>query len=280
VIDLHTHSIFSDGSLTPEELIQQAEAEGVSAIALTDHDTTAGLDRLLAAAGNSSVRAIPGVEISAEFAPGTMHILGYFMDYKDPELNRHLDWIRNGRDTRNHEILGLLNDLGCHITWDDVLRHVGDDVVGRPHFAQALIEAGYVEDKQEAFSRYLARGKPAYADRRRLSPEDSILLIRQAGGIPVLAHPSTLNLKTWDLRKLLRRLRNEGLEGIEAYYSEHDPRKIRQYIKLAADYGLLTTGGSDFHGAMVTPDIRIGYGFGQLHVPDELLDKLEARLQH
>ena len=276
MIDLHMHSTFSDGSLTPEELVAEACRLGLSAIALTDHDSAHGVPRLLAAAQNTPLRAIPGVEISADFQSGTMHMLGYFLTHDDPALNEHLNWIRNGREMRNAEILHKLNALGCHITWEEVKSHAGEDVVGRPHFAQAMIEKKFVNNKDEAFDRYLGRGKPAYADRRRLSPSASVKLIRDAGGVAVLAHPFTLNLKTQQLHSLLIELRAAGLAGIEVFYPEHNADMQREYQNLAKDMNLVATGGSDFHGAM-SPDIRMGSGFGSLRIPDEIVARLDAR---
>ncbi|HBA82961.1 MAG TPA: hypothetical protein DCZ95_02590 [Verrucomicrobia bacterium] len=276
MIDLHMHSTFSDGSLTPEELVAEACRVGLTAIALTDHDGTHGLPRFLAASQNTPVRTIPGVEISADFHGGTMHMLGYFIRFEDPALNEHLEWIRNGREMRNAEILHKLNALGCHITWEQVVSFSGEDVVGRPHFAQAMIASGFVSNKDQAFDKYLGRGKPAYADRRRLSPAASVKLIRDAGGVPVLAHPFTLNLGSQPLHTLLIELRAAGLEGLEAYYPEHNPAMHKEYLNLAKDMNLVATGGSDFHGSM-SPDIRMGFGFGGLRVPDDIVERLEAR---
>jgi len=276
MIDLHMHSTFSDGSLTPEELVKEAERQKLTAIALTDHDTTSGLSRFLSAGEKSSVRTLPGVEISADFSPGTMHMLGYFVDPLDETLERKLKWIREGRESRNQEILKKLRDLGCDIEWKEVAGYAGEDVVGRPHFAQALLAHDYVSTKNEAFEKYLGKGKAAYADRRRFTPEDSIALIRSAGGVPVLAHPFTLQVSKDELRKLVGELAEQGLQGIEVYYSEHKKNAVERYSQFAKDFGLVMSGGSDFHGAMA-PDIKLGRGFGNLRVPDELLPALEAR---
>lgn len=275
MIDLHVHSTFSDGSLTPEELIAEAVRVGLSAIALTDHDTTAGVPRLVAAAASTPVRAIAGVEISADVASGTMHILGYLIDPENHTLIDRLKWLREGREVRNAEILEKLNKLGFGLTWDEVAAFAGEDVVGRPHFAQALLARKIVKDKNEAFDKYLGKGKPAYANRRRMTPEDSIELIRGAGGVPVLAHPFTLNLSAEALRKELKSLHELGLAGVEVFYSEHTPSMVSQYLNLSKELGLIATGGSDFHGAM-NPDIKLGTGFGSLHVPDEVTAQLDA----
>ena len=223
MIDLHMHSTFSDGSYTPEELVEEGVKQGLTAIALTDHDSTNGIPRFLAAAEGKPIRTISGVEVSADFRRGTMHMLGYGIHHEERELNEHLKWIRSGRESRNQEILHLLNKLGFHITWHEVQSYAGEDVVGRPHFAAAMVEKGYVASRQEAFDRYLGKGKPAYAERRRLSPSDTIRLIRGAGGVPVLAHPFTLNLGRSDLRKLIGELTREGLLGIEVFILSIQP---------------------------------------------------------
>jgi hypothetical protein len=276
MIDLHVHSIFSDGSLSPEEIIQEADRIGLTAVALTDHDSTAGVPRFLKAAAATQVEPIAGVEISAEFRPGTMHILGYCIAPEDADLSVHLKWIREGREARNHEILSKLIALNCHLSWEEVASYAGDDVVGRPHFAQALVKHGYAADKNDAFKRFLGRGRPAYADRRRLSPENSIQLIHDAGGLAVLAHPFTLGLNRVELRRQVRKMVDCGLDGIEVYYSEHSVERQQEYLKLVKDYGLVATGGTDYHGD-VSPDISLGKGFGNLRVPDDVLSSLKDR---
>lgn len=276
MIDLHMHSTFSDGSLTPEELVAEAGRRGLTAVALTDHDTLNGLPRFLEAGRVMRVRAISGVEISADSPSGTMHMLGYFIRSDDATLNERLEWMRGGREARNETILERLKALDLPLTWDEVRARAGEDVVGRPHIAAAMEARGYVKNKTEAFDRYLGRGKPAYVERRRLTPAECIALIRGAGGVAVLAHPFTLELKPRALRDLVAELARDGLGGLEVYYSEHKENMVRAYLKLAEDFGLAATGGSDFHGA-VNPAIHMGAGFGKLRVPDDLLAPLEAR---
>jgi predicted metal-dependent phosphoesterase TrpH len=275
MIDLHMHSTFSDGTYTPEELVKEGVAIGLKAMALTDHDTTNGVGRFLAAAKEAGVRALTGVEVSADPNQGTMHVLGYCVEPTDPVLVEHLKWIREGRDARNVEILHKLNELGCHITMEQIRSYAGEDVVGRPHFAQALIAAGYAKDKKDAFEKYLARGKAAYVERRRLSPAATLELIRRAKGVPVLAHPFTLNLDPGALRQQVKELVGAGLLGIEVYYSEHTPERIKEYLKLAKEFNLVASGGTDFHGAN-SPQVRMGYGFGNMSIPDDIADKIEA----
>lgn len=276
MIDLHTHSTFSDGSLTPEALVDLAVQVGLKTIALTDHDGMRGIARFMAACRTAGIRGIPGVEISVDCKSGTLHMLGYFPDEKEPRLDAALTRIRQGREDRNQVILEKLNHQGFKIAWQDVLDCAGDDVVGRPHFARALIGKGYFKKKDDVFDRLLGKGQPAYVDRFRLNAEESIAMIRSAGGVAVLAHPLTLGLHRKGMRALLTDLVAKGLQGLEAYYPEHDASQTRNWLTLAAEFSLLVTGGSDFHGAM-NPDLRLGSGFGNLAVPDDLADRLYER---
>ncbi|MBN2301715.1 MAG: PHP domain-containing protein [Lentisphaerae bacterium] len=278
MIDLHTHSTFSDGSFTPEELVDMAKKTGLTAMALTDHDCTDGLPRFLAACNSAGIQGVRGVEISAEVEKGTMHILGYAFEPDDANLEGMLKRIRNGREDRNRKIILKLNELGCNISWEEVAGYAGEDVVGRPHFAQALVANGFVESKQSAFDRFLAKGRPAYVDRFRQKPSESIAAIVDAGGIAVLAHPFTLELGLRQLRTLIAEMTEDGLGGIEVYYAEHSPEQIKQYHDLAEEFGLVATGGSDFHGE-ANPAIRLGCGFGSLHVPDTVLKDLLNRVK-
>lgn len=279
MIDLHVHSTFSDGSLTPEELVEEAVKAGLTAMALTDHDGMMGIDRFMEACRLHGLRGIPGVEISIEISSGTMHMLGYFIDQHNPDISEALMRLRRGRAERNQFILKLLNDLGMPLAWEEVSALAKEDVVGRPHFAQAMISRGYVKKKDEAFDRFLGKGKPAYVERDRFTVEESISLIRGAGGVPILAHPYTLNMGRRRLREFLTDLAAKGLQGIEAYYSEHSHEQHRFCLNMARDLGWVVTGGSDFHGSM-NPHIRLGLGFGSLDIPDELVDLLHARCPH
>ena len=276
MIDLHCHSTFSDGSLAPEQLIAEAETIGLAALALTDHDTTAGLPRFLAAAEGKPVRAVPGVELSVDCSSGVMHMLGYWMDLENPELLRQMAWIRDGREMRNRTMLEKLNELGLAMTWEEVQSFAGEDVVGRPHFAQAMLRKGYAKDKNEVFDKWLGSGKPAYVERPRLTAEAAVALIRQAGGVAVLAHPYSLRISKEAMAALFGELAAAGLAGVECYYSEHSADLTKEYLVMAQQANLVPTGGSDFHGE-VSPGIRLGTGFGGLNVPDEVLAQLEAR---
>ena len=278
MIDLHMHSIYSDGTNTPKELLKMAEERGLKAIALTDHDTIGGIVPLLAAGADSAVETIPGIELSAECARGTMHILGYFIDHTSDVLLEKINTVRQGREERNQEILKKLNKLGYRLMWHDIEEQAGADVVGRPHFAQALVERKLVKNKKAAFDLLLAKGRPAYAERYRYTARECIELINQVGGISVLAHPATIYLKEDQLKGLVKGLAELGLGGIEAYYAEHHPENMARFKRWAAEMGLVCTGGTDYHGGN-TPDLKLGTGFGQLRVPDEALDLLKAAIR-
>ena len=278
MIDLHMHSIYSDGTNTPEELVKKAEKRDLKAIALTDHDTVSGIIPLLKAGADSFVETVPGIELSAECARGTMHILGYFIDHTSEVLLEKIATVRQGREERNQEILKKLNKLGYRLTWSDVEEHAGADVVGRPHFAQALVKKKLVKNKKSAFDLLLAKGRPAYSERYRYTAKECIELIGQAGGISVLAHPATLYMPEDQLKGLVKGLALLGMGGIEAYYAEHHPENIKLFKSWADEMGLICTGGTDYHGKN-TPDLRLGCGFGKLHVPDEVLDHLKAAIK-
>jgi len=276
MIDLHTHSTFSDGSLSPEELATLAADADLSAVALTDHDTTDGVPRFIKACEDVGIEGVPGVEISVDFEPGTMHMLGFFMDINNTALQAALLNIREGREQRNRKIIEKLCNLGMELEWDEVasLADVsGKGVIGRPHIMQAMMNRGYVAAKDEAFDKFLGKGKSAYVDRFRLSPREGIECIRAAGGVPVLAHPFTLGLKFGKLRRCVGELVGYGLQGIEVYYSMHNDALRSQYMSLVEEFSLVATGGSDFHGDM-NPSIQIGRGFGNVKVDDSVLVKL------
>ena len=275
MIDLHTHSIYSDGTNTPGELVSMAEARGLKALALTDHDTVGGVDSLLAATAASPVEGVPGIELSAECESGTMHVLGYFIDHHCNALLEKIDKVRIGREKRNMEILKKLNKLGYVLMWSDVEKRAGCDVVGRPHFAEALMDRGYVKSRKAAFDLLLGKGRPAYAERYRYTARECIELILAAGGIPVLAHPATIYLPDDQLKGLVKGLKACGLGGIEAYYAEHKPDNIAKFCCWAKEFDLICTGGTDYHGDN-SPDLKLGTGFGQLRVPDETLERLKA----
>jgi hypothetical protein len=279
-IDLHTHSTASDGTDTPAELVRKAKAAGLSAIALTDHDTDLGLAEAVAAGQGLGLTVIPGVELAASAPPGcgAMHLLGLWLPGEPVHLRRTLDWLGSARQERNREMAQRLADLGTGVTYEEVEAQARG-VVGRPHFAQVLLRLRAVTSLEEAFRRYLGRWGKAYVPKAKLTPKKAIQALLADGATPVLAHPCLLGLSVAELEPLARELKSYGLAAMEVYYSEHSPRQMDQYAALCGRLGLLPSGGSDYHGR-VKPGISLGRGRGNLHVPESVLDRLrEHRVQ-
>jgi len=278
-IDLHTHSTASDGTLTPTQLVHAASQAGLQAFALTDHDTTGGLQEAQDAAAPLDIEFIPGCELSVVSANGNMHILGYWIPAGPSKLSTTLQYLRDKRHDRNHLILAKLNKLGMDIHYDEVLAVAGGDAVGRPHIAQAMLARGYVPDVSAAFRDYLGSDGKAYVPKEKLNPREAIALLKSVDATVILAHPFLLGLEGPDLRGVLRQLKDDGLDGLEVHYTLHRPDQTAQYRRIAEDMDFLVTGGSDFHGS-VKPDVQLGVGFGDLYVPPDLLDRMkEHRLQ-
>ena len=278
-IDLHIHSTASDGSLTPADIIDHAQKLNLAAIAITDHDSVNGSKEALQIGIPPSLHFLTGVEISAAHPPffpgsGSFHILGYAIHLDNRDLNQALSKLQDARKNRNPEILKRLNKLGFRISLEEVNQEVGEGQLGRPHIAYAMVKKGFVASINEAFDKYLGTARPAYVDKDRIDCEQAINIIRAAGGVPVLAHPALLNIENdQKLDALLQNLIKIGLAGIEVYYPGHSPQQIRQYTELAGKYGLLITGGTDFHGS-ITPEIKMGSGTGDLFVPYNLYKEL------
>jgi len=264
-IDLHMHSTFSDGTYTPEELALLGKRRRIRVMSLTDHDTVSGVSRFLRECTRQGLRGIPGVELSAE-APYTLHILGYAFDPASGNLAEKLEILRQAREERNDHILEKLKGLNMPLTLEDVLREAGGEVIGRPHFAKAMVRRGYVRSPDEAFARYLERGKPAYVSRDRLSPEECLRLIREARGVPVLAHPMQTKLDDQELEILLKKLKDQGLWGLESLYAMHSPEQQLHYLRMGDRVGLYPTGGSDFHGNNRTGR-SLGISFEETSLP-------------
>jgi 3',5'-nucleoside bisphosphate phosphatase len=284
-IDLHIHSTASDGSFTPAEIIDHAQKLNLAAIAITDHDSIDGSREALRIGIPPSFNFLTGVEISAAHPPffpgsGSFHILGYDIHLDNRDLNQALSKLQAARKNRNPSILKRLNKLGFQISLDEVNQEVGEGQLGRPHIAYAMVKKGFVTSIDEAFDKYLGTRGPAYVDKYRIECEQAIQIIRAAGGVPVLAHPALLDIENdQKLDALLQNLMKIGLAGIEVYYPGHSPQQIRQYTELARKYGLLMTGGTDFHGT-ITPQIKMGSGNGSLFIPYLLYKKLRgARAQ-
>lgn len=252
------HTTHSDGSYSPRELVRYAKEKNLGCISVTDHDTMSSYEECAGEAKKLGIELIPGIEVSAQFEPGTLHILGFFLDRNHPPLKAALEEIQRARRERNPQIIEKLSQLGIPITLEEVVEASGGKQVGRPHFSKVLVKKGVVKSMEEAFRKYLAKGKPAYIDKRRLSSGEAIQRIREAGGIASIAHPKQMKLEEAELTKELARLVGEGLGGIEAYNSCQDRDEAALYKRLAKRFNLLVTGGSDFHGAN-KPDVDLGY---------------------
>ncbi len=275
-VDLHLHTTASDGVMSPSEIVKYAKAKGLQAISITDHDTIGGLEEGLAEGRRIGFEVIPGIEISAEHSPGSMHLLGYFMDIHHPRLKERLAHLQQARAERNPKMVEKLNHLGVDLTYEEVVRASGGGQVGRPHFAQVLVEKKYARNFQDAFERYLKKGAPAYVDKFRYSPREAIHFVNEAGGVVVLGHPNTLGLSgSNELDNLILSLLKEGLKGIEAFYPEHSSYEIVYYKALAERYGLVVTGGTDYHG-IEKESLDIGVGRGDMKLPYSIVEALKA----
>ena len=275
-VDLHLHTTASDGVMSPSGIVRYAKAKELQAIAVTDHDTIEGLEEALGEGKKIGFEVIPGIEISAEFSPGSMHLLGYFLDIHHPLLVEKLKYLQEARAARNPKIVEKLNRLGVRISYEDVVKASGGGQVGRPHFAQVLLDKGYVRSIQEAFERFLKKGAPAYADKFRFKASEAINFINGANGIAVLAHPNTLGMNgNAGFEALLLQLVKEGLRGIEVYYPEHSPADVARYKLIAEKLDLVLTGGTDYHG-IEGSELDIGIGRGGMRLPYSIVEQLKA----
>lgn len=268
-VDLHTHTTASDGLYSPTELMQHAKEVGLRTVALTDHDTTNGIKEATQTARTLDIDFIPGVEINTDIEGGEVHVLGYFLEYQRPEFQATLKVLRNARERRGERMVELLNEEGISIKWERV-REIAKGSVGRPHVAEALMEAGYVQSVGEAFDKYIGNGKPAYVPRYKLTPEDAARLIVSTNGLPVIAHPLTVPGLAL-LHELLPALKAAGLVGIETYYGQYTHEDEQILLAVARQYDLIATGGTDFHGPNIHPT-----PLGGRYVPYEVVEQLKA----
>ncbi len=268
-VDLHIHSTASDGRFSPAEIVRKAVELGLTVIAINDHDTVDGIAPALEAAkAFPGLKVIPGVEISTDATSGEVHILGYFVDPANHELQAALERFRKSRRERAKEMINKLGDLGIHIDWQRVQEIAGGNSIGRPHTAQAMLEKGYITSLGEAFTKFIGQGKIAYVERERVSPVEAIQLILQAHGLPVLAHPLTVQ----NLERMVAELKAAGLVGIEAYYDSYTTDEVNRLTSLADKYNLIATGGSDYHGLDANTETMIGGA----NVPIESAERLIA----
>lgn len=277
MIDLHTHSTCSDGTDPPERIPELAAAAGCSAVALTDHDTFAGLSAAEARAATLGIRLVPGCEVSCRYRGASAHVLVYFADQRDSPIAEELARLRDDRVSRNRRLAARLSELGLPVTYDEIVAEAaGEESAGRPHVAAVLVRHGVAESVPDAFDRWLGEGKPAYVPKSRVTPEEIASAARSSGGVAVLAHPLTLGLDPTELDAAVAELAAWGFAGIEAYYARYAPEERAGLVALATRHGLVATGGSDYHGS-VKSGLEVGRGEGDLEVPDDALAALEAR---
>jgi len=265
--DLHLHTTGSDGRLTPTELVKLARTRGLKIIAVTDHDSVGGIDEAIKEALNEPpITIIPGVEINTDLASGELHVLGYFINYVDPELVASLGKIRESRVGRAEKMVDKLHGLGVQVEWQRILDLARGDSICRPHIAQAMLEKGYVSSEREAFDKYIGRNGPAYVEREKVKPVDAVEIIRKAGGLPVLAHPADIQ----GLDNMIKELIEAGLVGLEVYYGQYDKATVDRLIRIAQNYKLIMTGGTDYHHFQDNHEVPMG----SVDIPDSCIRQL------
>lgn len=269
--DLHTHTTCSDGLLSPIELVTKAEQVGLRAVSITDHDTMAAHAELKRIGYNGSVAIIPGMEISCFEAGRDIHVLGYYLDSANPDVQAYIEFFKHDRDRRAMEIIDRLRRMGCAITYEEVAARAAGAPIGRPHVASVLIERGYASSIQNAFDKWLDRSKPGYVAKAPFTVRQAVDMVRSAGGVAVIAHPG----KTYNDPRLFLGLIASGIDGIEVFHSSHWSVTREYYRVLAKQHALIMTGGSDFHGSRDYDERN----FGNIGVPIELFDALAARVQ-
>ena len=268
LVDLHLHTTASDGRLSPTELVKLVASQGLKQVAISDHDTTEGLAEAFEAAGEfSDLRIIPAIEISTDIPGDEVHMLGYFLNHQDPDLQAILGRFRDGRLERGKAMVDKLATLGIHIDWERVKEIAGDGAVGRPHIALAMVEKGYCKEPKDAFPEYLGRNGLAYVERSKMSPDQAVALLKRFGAVPVLAHPAYLV----DMEPAIALLKDAGLMGMEVHYAQYDAGTVGHLADLAKEYDLIPCGGSDYHGLGNTGELLPG----TLGPPLETVERLE-----
>lgn len=276
LIDLHTHSVYSDGTMTPNELVCHAKNEGLSAIALTDHDSVSGVGEALEKGKEIGLEVVPGIEFSVQSETET-HILGYYININSKVLSDVFPEIRRVRLERLLETEANLKKQGINVSYEEALKLAPGGLVGRAHFARIMTEKGYTSSVKEAFDLYLASGKKGYSSRQYLTDEEAVRIIREAGGVSFVAHLHLIRLSDNDLFEYLKKLKKAGLGGIEGYYSEYTKEMHDKYCEMAKELSLGISGGTDFH-ANSKPHISIGRGFGELKISYDILDGIKSML--
>lgn len=274
MVDLHVHSNKSDGTFTPSELVTMAIKKNLTALALTDHDTTDGLEELANAAAGKPLAVVPGIELSTEYEGKDIHIVGLFIDPTQSDFRAHLKAFVESRDDRNRKMCANLQEAGIPISYEALQEANPGSVITRAHYGTWLLEHGVVSSVADAFSKYLGDHTPYFAPREKVTPQQAVSLIQKAGGLAILAHPILYRMSRERLDILVRRLKEVGLTGIEAIYATYNSREENQIRQLASKYDLLLSGGSDFHG-FAKPKLELGTGYGHLCVPDEVYFSLK-----
>lgn len=273
-VDLHVHSNKSDGSFSPEELVSYAIEKGLSAFALSDHDTTEGIEAAVQAAKGTGIEVIPAIEFSTEYEGKDIHILGLYIDYSGKEFKKYLKDFQDSRDLRNRKMCEKLTEHGVPVTYEEMREYFPGSVLTRAHYAKYMWEKGFVKSMSEAFDRYIGDHAPCFLPREKVTPMQAVELILRAGGVPILAHPVLYHLSDERLDKLVAQLKGVGLAGIEAIYSTYTSSEERQMRALADKYDLLISGGSDFHGT-TKPSLDLGCGYGKLCIPYDILENIK-----
>lgn len=272
-IDLHTHTNASDGIYSPEELIDYAISQGIGAMAITDHDTVSGLPEAMKYAKRIGFELIPGIEFSIEYSGGSLHLVGLYIDYNNALLIEKAEWLKEHRMTRAVRIIEDLRKYNIDIPLKRLEKETKGGAIGKPHIARIMIEMKYGKDTKEIFKNFMCKGKPGYIEKDRISLEEAIFVIKQSRGIPVVAHPISMNLKIFDrYEKKVDEMIQLGIEGLEVYSSMHTEDDVSEFLKIAQKRNLLVTGGSDFHG---DKSKVIGAYIPDKNIPVEILYKVK-----
>ncbi len=275
--DLHTHSTASDGTLRPEELVKCAKEAGLASVALTDHDTVDGIDEFMDAGRKAEIETIPGIELAAAYKNTELHIVGLFINHKSGSLNESMEYIVKERNDRNEKMIKALGRNGIDIDLCELEKEAKGGIITRAHYANVMVDKGYVKSRQDAFDKYIASGRPGYVKRETLTPEKCIDVIKKSGGVPVLAHATLYGYSYLEIHKLVGELKEYGLMAMETIYSTYNNKQEEEIRKICRYYGLLQSGGSDFHGDN-KPDIKIGIGRGNLRIPQMFADDMKCTL--
>ena len=276
--DLHTHSTASDGTFSPSDVAALAKDAGLASVALTDHDTTDGLDEFMEAGKRLGIETIPGIELAAGYKNTELHIVGLFIDYNSSTLKESMEFIVNERNERNKKMIKALSRIGIEISLRELEENAGGNIITRAHYANVMVNRGYVKNKEEAFDRYISSGRPGYVKRETLTPKTCIEVIKKSGGIPVLAHATLYGYGYLEIHNLVGKLKGYGLMAMDTIYSTYTPRQSEELRKICEYYKLMKSGGSDFHG-LNKPDIKIGTGRGALKIPQSFADEMKDILK-